>query len=250
MFANRYHGNEKALAGTRLTFALCLLAALGASVLRAQTTFANITGTVTDPAGEVVAGAKIEATHVDSNYRYTAESNEVGNYTLAQLRAGTYVLRANAAGFDPFEVKDIVLASRDVRRVDIALVVGAVQSTVEVTAGATVIETETARISDTRTALAIRALPVDRRSLWNYLALSPAVTTSTEGSWRRFSGSNRSQSGAAIDGVTTDDIEGGNQISPLVGYVDSYAEVRIDSANNSAEFSNLGQVTVISEIRH
>src|SRR5204862_4601341 len=110
-----------------------------------------------------------------------------------------------------------------------------------------VIETETARISDTRTAQSIKSLPVDRRSLWNYLALSPAVTTRTEGSWRRFSGSNRSQSGAAIDGVTTDDIEGGNQISPLVGYVDSYAEVRVDSANNSAEFSNIGQVTVISK---
>src|SRR5437879_6194465 len=44
-------------------------------------------------------GAVIEATHLDSNYRYTTLSNETGNYTLAQLREGSYILRATLAGF-------------------------------------------------------------------------------------------------------------------------------------------------------
>jgi hypothetical protein len=223
-----------------------LIAALAVSRAGAQTTFASITGTVTDAQGSVVPGAQIEATHMASNYRYKTQSNESGNYTLAQLREGEYTVRATATGFNDFEVKEVRLAARDVRRIDIGLAVGAVQNTVEVSAGATVIETETARISDTRTSLAIKALPVSR-DLWNYLALSPGITTSTEGAFRRFSGSRLNQSSASIDGITTDDLQGGNQISPLTGYVDSYAEVRVDSVNNSAEFNTVGNVTVISK---
>ena len=84
-----------------------LAAALGG---RAQTTFGSITGNVTDANGAIVAGATIEATHVRSNYRYTARSNEVGNFTLPQLREGEYTLRANATGFREFvaQIGDLV----------------------------------------------------------------------------------------------------------------------------------------------
>lgn len=227
---------------------VCLLL-LATGPASAQTTFASITGTVTDSSGAVVPGAKIEAIQVESNYRYTAVSNDVGNYTIAQLREGTYMVRTAVGGFQPFEAKDIQLVARDLRRLDIKLTVNAVTNSVEVTAGATVIETETARVSDTRTALDIKALPITRAgfALWGYLAVSPGITPSTEGSWRRFSGSGLAQSSASIDGITTDDLQGGNQISPLTGYVDSFQEVRIDSANNSAEFGTVGMVTVISK---
>ncbi|HUS06692.1 MAG TPA: TonB-dependent receptor [Bryobacteraceae bacterium] len=227
-------------------------AALGIFVLAvcihadAQTTFATITGTVTDAAGAVIPKAEIEATHVASNYSYKTQSNEVGNFTLAQLREGEYILQATAAGFNSFEAKEIRLAARDVRRIDVSLTVGAVQTSVQVTAGATVIETETARISDTRSAYVIKALPLVRFG-WNLMAASPGVTTSTEGSWRRFAGSGLNQSSVSIDGISIDDLQGGNQISPLVASVDSYAEIRVDSVNNTAEFGTVGNVTVVSK---
>ena len=225
--------------------AIFLLIVLTAPVA-AQTTFASITGTVTDAQGSIVPNAKIEATHVASNYIYTTQSNDAGNYTLAQLREGEYILRATAPGFNAFEVKEIRLVARDIRRIDVSLTVGSVSTTVDVVAGATVIETETARISQTRSSYAIKALPLGR-DLWSQLAIAPGVNTSTELAFRRFAGSKLNQSTASIDGVTTDDLEGGNQISPLVGYVDSYNEVRIDSVNNTAEFGAIGNVTVISK---
>jgi hypothetical protein len=227
-------------------FAIGLLILVGSFPSFAQTTFATVTGTVTDAGGAVVAKADIEATQVGTNYTYKAQSNEVGNYTLGQLREGEYTLRVSATGFNPFEAKEIRLVARDVRRIDVALTVGTVQSSVEVTAGATVIETETARISDTRTSYMIKALPLVRFG-WNQMAASPGITTSTEGSWRRFSGSGLNQSSASIDGITIDDLQGGNQVSPLVSSVDSYAEMRVDSVNNTAEFSTVGNVTVISK---
>src|SRR5215831_38853 len=82
----------------------------------AQTTFATITGTVTDPNEAVVPAAAVEATHVQSNYRYTASSNEAGVYTLGQLREGMYVLRVKAPGFKEFVAENIQLVALDVRR--------------------------------------------------------------------------------------------------------------------------------------
>ena len=56
----------------------------------AQTTFATITGMVTDPQGGVISGALVTATLVSSNYQYKTKSNEVGYYTLGQLLQGEY----------------------------------------------------------------------------------------------------------------------------------------------------------------
>ncbi|HEU0006003.1 MAG TPA: carboxypeptidase-like regulatory domain-containing protein, partial [Terriglobia bacterium] len=110
----------------------------------AQTTFSSLTGSITDVGGAAVPNVPIEATHVRSNYKYTTLSNEVGNYTLPQLREGEYTLRATAPGFRVFVAQSIQLAAREERRIDIRLEVGPLETLVEVTAGATLIETETA----------------------------------------------------------------------------------------------------------
>ena len=64
---------------------------------------------------------------------------------------------------------------------------------------------------------------------------------------RRFSGSRNNQSDATVDGITVSNGRDGTQITPLVNYVESMSEVRVDMANNSADFGSLGQVTVVSK---
>src|SRR5467141_856845 len=118
-----------------------------------QTTFASITGTVTDTTGAVVPEATVTATNVDTNIKTAARSNEVGNYTIAQLKEGTYTVRGEAPGFKSFVVNDVGLVARDVRRVDIRLESWSLETRVEVSGGATLIETETARITDTKDTL-------------------------------------------------------------------------------------------------
>jgi hypothetical protein len=228
---------------------VCLLAALllALSPAQAQTTFASITGTVTDAGGAVIPGVQIEATHVRSNYRYNAQSNEAGAYTLSQLREGEYILRASLAGFQEFVVQDILLISRDQRRIDIQLQVGTVETRIEVTGGATLIETETARIGDAKDAAALNTLPLNTRSLYSFLALTPGVLAAGGGvATRRFAGSRLNQSEQSIDGITVSNGFDGTQISPLVGYIESFAEVRVDMANNTADIGSVGQVTIIS----
>src|SRR5262245_45178473 len=143
----------------RVALGIVLVLSLLARPAVSQTTFASITGTVRDPGGALVPGVAIEAIHVDSNYRYSAFSNETGNYTLPQLREGTYMLRATLAGFSEFMTRDIQLAARDERRIDIVLQVSGVSAAVEVTAGPSLIETETARIGDAKDANQLKSLP-------------------------------------------------------------------------------------------
>jgi hypothetical protein len=92
----------------------------------------------------------VTATHVESNIQTSAQTNNAGVYTLPQLKEGQYTVGAKNAGFKEFISENVVLRARDTRRLDIVLEVGAVETKVEVTGGATLIETETARISDSK----------------------------------------------------------------------------------------------------
>ncbi len=217
------------------------------SLLRAQTTFGSISGTVTDPAGALIPRASVTATHEATGYRYETTSNEAGYYTIAQLREGRYTVRVTAPGFQEFVARDVELVARDQRRLDIQLQVGRVEVTVEVSAGATLIEAETARIGDSKAARQLLSLPMNTRSLYSFLVLSPAVVKANGQAARRFAGSRVNQSDQSIDGITVSNGFDGTQISPLVDYIESYAEIRVDMANNSADIGSVGQVTVVSK---
>src|SRR5947208_167721 len=121
----------------RFFFGGLIFAALLPGALSAQSTFATLTGTVTDPAGAVIPGVTVTATHTQTNSKTTAQSNEAGVYTLAQLKEGDYSLTAQGAGFKEFVAQNVVLQARDYRRVDVHLEVGGVETKVEVSAGAT-----------------------------------------------------------------------------------------------------------------
>ncbi len=228
-------------------FVLLLLHA-SAGVSSAQTTFASITGTVTDASGAVLPSARVTAIHTETGVRSTAASNELGNFLVAQLREGVYELRVQAAGFKEFVAQDVRLVARDIRRLDVTMQVGSVETAIEVTGGATLVETETARISDTKLASQLKSLPLNTRGIWAFLALSPNVLQAGGGSSTiRFAGSRSNQSNWSIDGVTFADGVSNTQIGPLANYIESFQEIKIDMANNTAEFGTIGQVTLISK---
>ena len=212
-----------------------------------QTTYATITGVVTDPAGSVVPNVTLVATNVETGAQTKAVSNAAGVYTLAQLKEGRYSLRATGAGFKEYAAAGITLAAREERRLDIGMMVGEAQETVEVTAQAGLIETETPRLSDTRSGEAMNALPLNTRDLRNFLVLSPQVVKGRGENDFRLSGSLRRQQDIAIDGITTNNGFTGTFNVPLTSFIESFQEVRIDMANNTAEVGAMGQVTVVSK---
>ncbi|HEV2172874.1 MAG TPA: carboxypeptidase-like regulatory domain-containing protein, partial [Nitrospira sp.] len=74
------------IVGICLVSILCLASAAG------QTVTASITGTVTDPSGAVVPGAKVVAENVATGVKTSAQTNSDGVYTLRFLPIGTYTV--------------------------------------------------------------------------------------------------------------------------------------------------------------
>src|SRR5687768_5982266 len=134
--------------------------ALAACPVEAQTTYATITGTVTDTSGGVIKGATVVATNIETSVTTKAVTNAEGVYTVPQLREGPYTLSITAPGLREFMAVDIVLVTRDVRRIDASLQVGGLEAATQVTAGNAPIELDTQRISDVRTAEQLRTLPL------------------------------------------------------------------------------------------
>src|SRR5579884_3951512 len=87
------------------------LAVFVTALMNAQSGFeAQIRGTVTDPAGALVAGAVVRLTDTATGLETQTTTNDHGLYTLNGLRPGHYNLRVEHAGFAPSETKDIDLS--------------------------------------------------------------------------------------------------------------------------------------------
>ncbi|HXP87483.1 MAG TPA: carboxypeptidase-like regulatory domain-containing protein [Bryobacteraceae bacterium] len=102
--------------------ALCVCAL--AAVTLAQSDRGTITGTVSDPAGAVVANAAIQTKNVETGALYQAASTTTGNYTLTQLPAGTHELSVAVQGFKKYVRQGLTIQIAQVARIDIGLEVG------------------------------------------------------------------------------------------------------------------------------
>ncbi|MGH9327482.1 MAG: carboxypeptidase-like regulatory domain-containing protein [Terriglobia bacterium] len=231
---------------SKLFWLLILLGCLPGAAY-AQSTFASITGTVTDSSGAVVPSAKITATNLGTNIQSTVQSNASGIYTVGQLNPGTYSLQVRATGFNQYLVSDIILNARDVRRIDVKLTLGKVTTQVTVTGGATLINTENARINQTQLSYQLNQLPLNSGAMWGFLALAPGVVQQPGQSTIRISGSRGGQDNWSVDGTTFSDGVDNTQIGPVANYTESFQSIQTSLANNSAQFGALGQITAVSK---
>src|SRR6202035_4199439 len=113
------------------------------SAALAQGDRGSITGTVSDPAGALVANAAIEARHVETGTVYQTQSTSTGNYTIAQLPVGTYEITATVPGFKKYTRGGLTVQVAAILRIDVPLEVGSASESVTVTEAATLLKTET-----------------------------------------------------------------------------------------------------------
>src|SRR5215472_15673788 len=142
----------------KLTIAACGLALTGA--ILAQSDRGTITGTVSDPAGAVVAAAPVQIKNVETGAIYQAGTSATGNYTLAQLPAGQYELSVTVPGFKNSVWKNITVEVAQTYRVDVVLEVGSNTESVTVNAEAPLLKTESGELSHTVTTNNMDNLPV------------------------------------------------------------------------------------------
>jgi hypothetical protein len=113
-----------------------------ASLAVGQVGNGTITGTVTDPAGAVVAGAAVEAKNAETGIVFPAVSTNTGNFTIPELPVGTYVVTVKVPGFKTYIHPNLAVGATQVVREDVGLLVGAPSDSVTVTAESSLLKTE------------------------------------------------------------------------------------------------------------
>jgi hypothetical protein len=154
----------------------CLSIALLGLPLGAQN-FAEITGTVSDASGAVMAGVTVTAVNTATNQKRQATTNDTGIYSLPYLVPGTYDLRVESSGFKASTRKGVELQVGAVARIDFNLEVGEVSQQVEVSGGAPLLNTETVALGTVIENKRIVDLPLNGRNYLQLVTLSPNVTT-------------------------------------------------------------------------
>ncbi len=166
------HVRSKGAAVALFLFPLLLTARLGFS----QGITGDILGTVQDPTGGVVPGARVTLTAVDTGLKFEATSDEGGNYLFAELKPGHYSLQATKEGFQTATVSNIELLVGQRPRVDMTLQIGAVAQSIEVSAGGVqLLDTQTSTMGQVIQEKPVQELPLNGRNFIQLAVLSPGV---------------------------------------------------------------------------
>jgi Carboxypeptidase regulatory-like domain len=146
----------------------------------------TIEGSITDPQGAVVAGARVVAKNVDTGAEMARVTNADGRYSLSPLDAGTYTVTVTAQGFTTLLRQGVHVNGLQVLGMDMSLQLGAANVTVTVTAAPPPLETENATLgatmeNDTYTSLPIEmgganGVSTDQRRATDYAIMMPGAT--------------------------------------------------------------------------
>jgi len=148
----------------RLFLVLGLFCALCATA--ASQTFGEITGQVTDPSGAATPSAAVTVTNTATNIARTTTTNASGIYSFPDLVPGTYQVKVIAPGFDTVLKTGIELQVQQTARVDFELKVGQSMQTVEVSASASQLTTESATVGTVIEQKRITDLPLNGRNFF------------------------------------------------------------------------------------
>src|SRR5712691_2332104 len=172
--------NNVAIAPIRI-LSLCGLWLMAANPVWAQLGTATISGNVTDSSGAVVVGANVSAANNGTGFQRQTTTNPQGQYNLPGLNPGSYSLTVEFMGFRRAEHSNITLQVDQNARIDVALEVGQTTDTVEITAQAPLVESQSAALGAVVDTQKILALPLNGRNFLQLARLVPGVTTGTEG---------------------------------------------------------------------
>src|SRR5712691_9132951 len=209
----------------------------------------TITGTVSDPAGAVVAGAPIQAKNVENGSLYDASTTSTGNYTLSQLPVGTYEVMVTVPGFKRYTRSNLVVQVAAIIRVDIALEVGAASESVTVNEAAPLLKTESGELSHNVQTTTMDSLPIlgigssiagsaGIRNPQAVMYLIPGAYVQQNANVRV----NGAPGNTASYRVEGQDITNGNQITQAQQQpsVDAIQEVTVQTSNFAAEYGQVG----------
>jgi hypothetical protein len=225
--------------------AICAMS-IPATSANAQSTFGSIRGIVTDSSGAAIPGAAVALHSVEENTDRTTTTDSDGAYLFNNVKAGQYVVTVARTGFSTTNIQGVALNARQDLRVNTTLAVAADAVTVDVNAAADQINTESATLSDSKDNTLITQLPLNNRatttSPLGSLALSPNVQQDSSGNVA-VDGASSSQINYSVDGISTANVRQNGALQDAYPSQEGIAAVKVTAFNNSAEFSQVGDVT-------
>jgi hypothetical protein len=226
---------------------LVLSALLTWSSLLAQEFRATITGRVIDSSGAIVPSASVTAANIETGATSRTVTAESGQYVLPNLAPGMYRLDVEHAGFKKYVREGLRLQVQDRPTIDVTLEPGDVQTVVNVTAEAPLLEASDASRGEVISGRTLVDLPLNGRNAFALAGLTPGVsmtartqastflrTTANAGiSAMSISGSQPRMNEALLDGVPNTGTDGLIQFVPSV---DATQEFRVQTNSFDAEF--------------
>src|SRR5260221_3762860 len=250
---------------TKILVLICALGLLfSATSLRAQVAGATLSGTITDSQGGAVVGAKVSARNAATGVTTESTTNASGAYSIVNLLPADYEVSVTAAGFRT-TVSKVTLTVGAKQELSVALTVGEVSQTVEVTGAAPIVETTNATLSGNVESAQIVELPLNGRDWVQLASLQPGVAEvrpheavdAPGGSTRRLgiqmtvNGARPQQNVYRLNGVIVNDYSNagpGNVLGGNLG-VDAIQEFTVLTSNYSAEygFTSGGVINAITK---
>ncbi len=192
----------------------------------AQTTSTTIVGTVTDPSGAAVAGAKVTATQTRTGVKREDVTTSTGDYSFPLLDIGEYSVSVEAAGFKSSTRAGLPLQINDKLRVDFVMQVGQVSEKIEVTGAVAALKTDESSVGEVIEQRRVVELPINGRNVGNLAVLQAGVMFGPRGG---LDGQSGAGGGIPIPGQTIAIVANGqretNQNATMDGVVATEARI-------------------------
>jgi hypothetical protein len=245
-----------------VSFSSLLVVALLCSVsiprASAQAVYGSMLGTVTDPQGAAVVGAKVTVTDQNKGTTQETTTNESGNYSVTHLIADLYSVKVEAQGFKSTEQKDVPVSVDAGSRVDLQMQLGSASEAVEVTAEAPQLKTDRADVATSFNEKYVEDVPILNRNFTTLQLLAPgsqkivgwshAATENPQGSQQIFTqGQHFSGTAFELDGTDNQD--------PILGIIvvnpnlDAVTEAKVSLQNYDAEFGKAVSSVVTAQTK-
>ena len=224
-----------------------VLAMVAVPAVFAQRDLSTILGTVTDPSGAAIANAKVVITEEATGLVYSLNTNESGEYIRSAMKPGTYSVEVEAPGFKKALQRGITLTAGDRTGINLTLTVGDIGQSIEVTAGAPLLQAESTIIGADLSSKSVSELPLGGQRTFSFLArLSPGVVPPEPGARDEVGGGfsangvrSNGQNNFLLNGVdnNVNVIDFLNQTSYVVGpSVEAIGEMRVLTNGYNAEY--------------
>jgi len=232
---------------TRFGLLALILALISTPAFAQGGSTSAIGGTVVDEDGGVIPGATIVVKNNATGASFTAYTGPAGRFSVPAVPTGTYTVTVSLEGFKTAVLNDIVVTVAGPANVRAVLEIGSVSETINVEAAGAIVQTQSTTISSTINTTEIQNLPLNSRSVLNFVVNLPGVNTPAGSRNSTINGLQQSSINITLDGVNIQD----NTLKTTDGFfaivnprLDAIEEVTVSGAAQTADASGTGAVQI------